>query len=256
MDIDLDAELAIDYEDIQLNSFDRPGPTLLHLSDRLNGGINELKARLSGGQLKEQKQRIVDLPTAFNDAFNIGDMRRMKELIDEAATEYCIFKSPASDSEIEGRDNIYEFYRALFNNYPDGVVVQREYKWVNRSEVHFRCYFRGTQIDPRLGEDCPYAKSSVTCHLNLSKYTTDDILEIARREKECCDKMTPIRVFVKSDTRLLLNRNYQVKKWTIEYVITSFEEAPEEKIKQGQEGGDEGSPAADVTDAANILGSA
>jgi hypothetical protein len=254
LDIDInfviDGELPIDYEDIQLNSFDRPEPALFQLSDRLNGGENVLKTRFSRTQLKEQKQRIDDFPLSFCDAFNVGDMERLKALVDEAATERCIFKSPASDSEIEGCDNIYEFYRGLFNDYLDGVFIRKDCNWVNREEFQFRCYFRGTQIDPKL-KDSSYSKNSVTHHLNLSKLTAEGILDIARREKECCETKMPIRIFVKADTKLYLNRSYQVKKWTIEYLITSFEEAPEEKIKQEQEGGDEDSPAADVIDVAD-----
>jgi hypothetical protein len=179
--------------------------------------------------LTARKEKLREFPSALAEAFNIGDIDKLGELICDVMCDHCVFKSPASDKELEGRQHIIDFYSELSKDYPDGVMAVKDVTWINRKEFRFRRYFHGTLIVPKM-EQKLYSRNSIMHHLKLSKFSTEDIRTIARKEKECSESEIPIRVFVKSEGRLLLNRSYLVKKYTIEYTVTSFEEVASAKV--------------------------
>jgi hypothetical protein len=168
-----------------------------------------------------RRQKIREFPMLLAEACNNGDMEKLRRAIDEVACERCMFKSPAFDEPLEGREHIFEFYWALFEDFPDGVVALRDINLTCERELKFRMFFHGKRVEQKVNKRI-YAKANIARHMKLSKYTSEEILEIGRKTKYYSEKSAPLNVFGKANTTLVLNKRYQIKKFMIDYTITSF----------------------------------
>jgi hypothetical protein len=141
--------------------------------------------------------------------------------------EACTVKTSATPHEQYGRHVIINFFKALYEDYPDGVMVVRDVIAMEKYLVKYRFYFQGTLTSLSVGDNKVYAKkpsTSVLQSVNLSKYSPEEILQMTKKEAELKQSKRPTKIAVKGETRYYLNRGYKIARYETEFNVTAFSE--------------------------------
>jgi hypothetical protein len=164
----------------------------------------------------------MEFPLKIMDAFNIGDMQKLSDIIDFYLVENCTLKSPATNTEKYGRHEVFQLHKAIQDDYPDAVLVFKDITMTEKYGLKYRFYFTGTMEKPRNGSKV-YSKGSIVDHVKLAKYSPEEILEMTSREKELRASKKPIHILVKGETRLHFNRGFKVTSFEIDFSVQAFE---------------------------------
>jgi hypothetical protein len=179
--------------------------------------------------IKNDRRRALDaaldLPCKLAECFNIGNLEEIFNLINSFCIEDCILRSAASEGDVRGRQALKELFRALFDDYPDGVMVVKDVKLVDRYLLKHKIYFTGTIVKPPpAGEDNHiYSRGSIAAMVNQKKYTPEEIRMIAERENQLREAQKSIRIIVKGETKYHFTRDYKISRYETDYSVTSFD---------------------------------
>jgi hypothetical protein len=169
-------------------------------------------------------QEVTQLPVKIMNAFNNGEIDEIVRLVEHYFVENCTVKTPACDVEKYGRCEVIKLYRAVFNDYPDAVMVYKDIRMTDKYDLKFKFYFTGTMEKPRPGEK-PYSKGRIVSHINLSKYSPGEILQMTQRERELRETNKRIQVLTKGETHYHFNRSFKITSYEMNYTVTAFEDA-------------------------------
>jgi hypothetical protein len=167
---------------------------------------------------------MMELPTKICDAFNLGNLGDISSLVNSYCVPDCIFKSEASIREEHGRHRIFTFIEALYEDFPDGVLIVKDIQLVDKFSIKFRTYFSGTREQPpAFGEEnLVYTKGTYVDHIKFSRYSPEDVLRLVKREKQLRDSGRPIQIVAKGETKYILDANCKIVRYEAEYNITDF----------------------------------
>jgi hypothetical protein len=174
----------------------------------------------------ELAAEIQKFPVKAAEAFNVGDIEAVKAMINDLAVENCVLKSPGSDEEKHGRGHIIEFFEELNEDHPDAVIIVKDVKWTDKYTLKYKFYFNGTYDTTKVyarPNAVSYSKELIVDHVDISKYSAEDLLKMSQREQELIEGHQAIKVLVKGSTEIHLNRAFKMKKYVVDYRITSFE---------------------------------
>jgi hypothetical protein len=174
----------------------------------------------------ELAAEALKFPTKITDAFNVGDIEGIKAIINDSAVENCILKSPDSDEEKHGRRHLIGFFEELNEDHPDAVIINKDVKWIDKFTLKHKFYFTGTYDPVKVyakPQGVQYSKPLIVDHVDIAKYSAEDILKMSQRERELIEGNQPIKVLVKGSIEVHFNRAYKVKKYVVDYRVTAFE---------------------------------
>jgi hypothetical protein len=190
---------------------------------------------------------LMNFPVVLFQAFNGGDLSKVKELLLEQATIDCGLKTPSLDVEIYGRTYLIDFFQAFSDAHPDAVWVAKRTKYTDLApalgELTCRIYFAGTRIykaslmsgmtdslslgmahSNSLHSDHLYKKGGNASLLdemdisNLTHYEIGAMRELEKRGKN-------LSIFGKGTMKLICNEFKKITHMYISWTITSFKEA-------------------------------
>lgn len=183
---------------------------------------------------------ITDLPVILFQAFNGGDIAKVKEIILEHTIKDCGLKTPSLDREIYGQNHLVDFFQAFSDSHPDAVWVAKKCKYQDLApslgELNCRIYFAGTRIfqaslmtqfsDVNMNyhhSDYLFKRpnASLLDEMDISNLTQFEIVSM----KELESKGKNLSIFGKGSMKLICNEDKKVTHMYLTWVITSFKEA-------------------------------
>jgi len=94
-----------------------------------------------------KKHPFTKLPITLFQAFNAGDMTKVKELITENTLLSCTLRTPSLSQELIGSNYVIAFFQAVYDAHPDAILVAKKYKFIpSQHLIEGKIYFAGTRI--------------------------------------------------------------------------------------------------------------
>eukprot|EP00599_Poterioochromonas_sp_BG-1_P015213 CAMPEP_0173158104 /NCGR_PEP_ID=MMETSP1105-20130129/16097_1 /TAXON_ID=2985 /ORGANISM="Ochromonas sp., Strain BG-1" /LENGTH=564 /DNA_ID=CAMNT_0014075847 /DNA_START=208 /DNA_END=1902 /DNA_ORIENTATION=- len=186
---------------------------------------------------------LLDFPVILFQAFNGGDISKVKEIIQEYTTKDCSLKTPSLTDDVIGQNYVIEFFQAMTDAHPDAVWVAKKCKFQPENittspptSVACRIYFAGTRIfKPQLMNQImditfDYHHSDYLFKRpNSSLLDEMDTTQMSIQEKAAMRELETrgknLSIFGKGSMELLLNHDQKIVSMRFDWVITSFREA-------------------------------
>jgi hypothetical protein len=209
--------------------------------------ISSSSLNSSSSSTSAAQTALMNFPVVLFQAFNGGDLSKVKELLLEQATIDCGLKTPSLDVEIYGRAYLIDFFQAFSDAHPDAVWVAKRTKYTDLApalgELTCRIYFAGTRIykaslmsgmTDSLSLGMGHSNSLLSDHLykkggnaslldemdisNLTHYEIVAMRELEKRGKN-------LSIFGKGTMKLICNEFKKITHMYLSWTITSFKEA-------------------------------
>lgn len=105
--------------------------------------IDRMKARTD--DRRRRRQYLSSVPKLLAVAFNSGDFKAVRHIIEEACTEDCSLQVTVGAPELVGRENVVELFQHTMRTIPDGVLISKPSSFKNR-RITATMIFYGTRI--------------------------------------------------------------------------------------------------------------
>ncbi len=90
---------------------------------------------------------LVQFPVNLFQAFNAGDISKVRELVHDCCTKDCALKTPSLQVELYGQSHVVDLFQALSDAHPDAVFVAKKCRYSPEEHaVKANIYFAGTRI--------------------------------------------------------------------------------------------------------------
>ncbi len=194
---------------------------------------------------KPFKHPLTQLPITLFQAFNAGDITKVKEIVTENTIPTCSLRTPSLDSDVIGRQYVQNFFQAIYDAHPDAVFVTKKCKYNPlQHSIDARIYFAGTRmmksslllseiqsnndwlagVGSFLNSEYLYKKkaASLLDEMDVSMLSHAEIA--AMKELENSGKN--LSVFFKGSLVMFLTvEGTKIQKFAFDWRITSFREA-------------------------------
>lgn len=204
---------------------------------------------------------LLSFPNTLLQAFNGGDMRKVREILTQYTVKDCWLRTPSLDNDLQGQHYIVDFFQAFSEVHPDAVWVSKKAKFHDDTqEIICRIYFAGTRVISAQPGTLSSAEqmqqsyseylfhrpgASLVDEMDTSLLTQPEIDAMQELEKSCDNlsvfgkgKMTlKVRDYFNLPHRCLIccgsllfyfmqvNSSDLITHFAVEWVITSFREA-------------------------------
>jgi len=179
---------------------------LVNNSRKSHFNLNNDTSKLD--MFKSPDELLLELPDRIYRAFNAGNLKLLKNIIDRSLAKDCTFQTMLMNAPLYGRDYVYKCFEAYITSHPDLIMISKAAKIVHDNDgkcIQYKFYWTGTHVFPNKANKFYYEKNE-----NLTKY-----LDVTRLEKKEISAIKELAVRVEATDTPYASVGRGIGRWGI-----------------------------------------